>query len=285
MTEYLDNQFNLDDPETVAVLDDLPLWSAPFGLMLLDKVKLKPRMTVLDIGFGAGFPLLELAQRLGDSSTVYGIDPWTAAHQRVKQKIKVFNIKNVKLVEGDAAAMEFEDNTFDLIVSNTGVNNFKDVPAVFRECYRVAKPGATIALTTNPKGHMDEFYEILEETIHQLKMPHITEKLDVHIDHRLTSETIFHLLHESGFAVSAVLHRSFTMSFATGSAFLNHSLIRIGFMDAWKALFPEEELNLVFTTLEKNLNAASEEQKGFNVTIPIAYIEGNKPRITETIQI
>jgi len=274
MTEYLNNRFNLDDPATVAVLDDLPLWSAPFGLMLLEHVKLKPRMTVLDIGFGSGFPLLELAQRLGDSSTVYGIDPWAAVHQRVKQKIKIFDIKNVKLVEGDAAAMDFEDNTFDLIVSNTGVNNFEDVPAVFRECYRVAKPGATIALTTNPKGHMVEFYEILKETIHQLDMDHLTDKLDAHIDHRHTSETIFNLLHESGFAVSAVLPRSFTMSFATGSAFLNHSLIRIGFMDAWKALFPAEELNRVFTTLEENLNAAAEEQMGFNVTIPICYIEG-----------
>lgn len=278
MTEYLDNQLNLDDPETLAVIDDLPLWSAPFGLMLLEQVKLGPRMTVLDIGFGAGFPLLELAQRLGDSSTVYGIDPWSAVHQRVKQKIKVFDIKNVKLVEGDAAAMAFEDNTFDLIVSNTGVNNFKDVPAVFRECYRVAKPGATIALTTNPKGHMEEFYEILEQTIHQLDMTHLTDKLNAHIDHRLTSETISNLLHESGFAVSAVLHRSFTMSFATGSAFLNHALIRYGFMDAWKALFPKNELKRVFTTLEKNLNAAAKGQNGFNVTIPTAYIEGDKPR-------
>lgn len=273
MTEYLDRQSNLENPEAVAVLDDLPLWSAPFGLMLLEQVKLKPRMTVLDIGFGTGFPLLELAQRLDDSSTVYGIDPWAAVHQRVKQKIKVFNIKNVKLVEGDAAAMDFEDNTFDLIVSNTGVNNFEDVSNVFQECYRVIKPGGTIALTTNPKGHMEEFYQILKETIHQLDMDHVTDKLDAHIDHRLTSETITNLLHESGFAVSAVLPRSFTMSFATGSAFLNHALIRIGFMDAWKALFPEDELKRVFTTLEKNLNAAAEEQNGFNVTIPIAYIE------------
>lgn len=276
MTEYLNNQFNLDDPEAVAVLDDLPLWSAPFGLMLLEEIKMKPRMTVLDIGFGLGFPLLELAQRLGDSSMVYGIDPWPAVHQRVKQKIRVFGIKNVKLVEGDAAAMDFEDNTFDLIVSNTGVNNFKDVPAVFRECYRVAKPGGKIALTTNPKGHMEEFYEILAETIRQLGMAHLSDKLDEHISHRLTSETIFHLLHESGFAVTAVHPRSFTMSFADGSAFLNHSLIRIGFMDAWKALFPEDELKRVFTTLEENLNAAAEEQNGFNVTIPIAYIEGEK---------
>ncbi len=196
MTEYLDSRFDLDDPEIVGLFDELPLWSAPFGMMLLDEVKLEPGMTVLDIGFGNGFPLLELAQRLGESSTVYGIDPWTAAHHRVKKKIAAFNIKNVKLVEGDAASMDFENNTFDLIVSNTGVNNFADVPKVFRECFRVAKPGAQIALTTNPKGHMTEFYRVLKQTIHQLGMPHLLDKVKTHIALRLTGETISNLLHE-----------------------------------------------------------------------------------------
>ncbi|MCP5104466.1 MAG: methyltransferase domain-containing protein, partial [bacterium] len=221
--------------------------------------------------------LLELAQRLGESSTVYGIDPWATAHHRVKKKIAAFNIKNVKLVEGDAAHMDFEDNTFDLIVSNTGVNNFADVPKVFRECFRVAKPGAQIALTTNPKGHMTEFYRVLKQTIHQLGMPHLLDKVKTHIALRLTGETISNLLHESGFTVSAVLHRTFSMRFASGSAFLNHSLIKVGFLDAWKDLFPKEELKRVFTALEKNLNAAAREWEEFKVTIPISYIEGIRP--------
>ena len=277
MTEYLDNRFDLDDPEITDLFDELPLWSAPFGMMLLDKVKPEPRMTVLDIGFGNGFPLLELAQRLGESSTVYGIDPWAAAHHRVKKKIAAFNIKNVKLVEGDAAHMDFEDNTFDLIVSNTGVNNFADVPKVFRESFRVAKPGARIVLTTNPKGHMEEFYKILGETIRQLDMTHLLDKLETHIAHRLTGETICNLLTEAGFGLSALDHRSFSMRFATGSAFLNHALIKIGFLDAWKALFPKEELKRVFTILEKSLNTAAREQGEFIVTIPICYIEGIRP--------
>ncbi|UCH93965.1 MAG: methyltransferase domain-containing protein [Candidatus Aminicenantes bacterium] len=73
-----------------------------FGLMLLDQVRLKPDMTVLDVGFGTGFPVIELAQPLGNSSTVYGIDPWTAVLERIQNEIKPFNIKTVKLVEGDA---------------------------------------------------------------------------------------------------------------------------------------------------------------------------------------
>ena len=73
MKKYLTN--NLDLNKLVNVLDELPLWSAPFGLKLLDAIEYKPNISALDIGFGNGFPLTELAMRLGETSTVYGIDP------------------------------------------------------------------------------------------------------------------------------------------------------------------------------------------------------------------
>jgi len=73
MQAYLTHTFDSDDFDLVSVIDELPLWSAPFGLKLLDTIKLKSGINVLDIGSGLGFPLLEIAQRLGTTSTVYGI--------------------------------------------------------------------------------------------------------------------------------------------------------------------------------------------------------------------
>jgi len=276
MTEYLNYSSDWNDPETVSLHDDLPLWSAPFGMMLLDQVKLNSNMTVLDIGFGTGFPLIDLAGRLGNSSTVYGIDLWSAAIEVVRKKIKIFGIKNVKLVEGDASAMDFEDNMFDLIVSNLGINNFENVEAVFRECFRAAKPGGRIALTTNPVGHMQEFYDVLAETMTQLKLGHLTDRFESQRQHRISSEKICHHLETVGFVISAVKHDSFSMWFANGSAFLNHYLIKYAFMYGWKGIFPGELLKDVFGKLEENLNAAAEKQGEFNVTIPMAYIEGEK---------
>ncbi len=187
MLEYLDSTFDWNDPATVSLHDELPLWSAPFGMLLLDLVTLRPGITALDVGFGTGFPLLELAQRLGESSMVYGIDPWKEAIERVKLKIDICNIKNVRLTEGDASAMDFADNFFDLIVSNTGINNFEDPAKVLEECFRVSKPGAHIALTSNPIGHMKEFYQVYEETLE--------EKLNAvartHNELRLTIPTIY----------------------------------------------------------------------------------------------
>lgn len=57
-------------PECVEFFDELPLWSAPFGLMLLERVPLRPGMQILHIGAGTGFLSVELAQRCGLDSHV-----------------------------------------------------------------------------------------------------------------------------------------------------------------------------------------------------------------------
>ena len=74
MPEYLEDQLDWTHPAFVAIYDELPLWSAIFGQFLFKHVQIQRNMKVLDVGCGTGFPLLELAQRLGESCEVYGID-------------------------------------------------------------------------------------------------------------------------------------------------------------------------------------------------------------------
>src|SRR5436190_24173044 len=128
MTDYLKYQFN-DDESFISTFDEAPLWSAAFGLLLLKHLELKREKTVLDVGSGAGFPLLELAARLGNSSKLYGVDPWKNANQRARQKIKNYNLKNVEIIECGAEQIPLEDDSIDLIVSNLGINNFSDPPS------------------------------------------------------------------------------------------------------------------------------------------------------------
>lgn len=74
MIEYLSYKFD-DNQEFIDCFDELPLWSAPFGLLLLKHLELKPNLTVIDLGSGSGFPLIELAERLGKSCKLFGLDP------------------------------------------------------------------------------------------------------------------------------------------------------------------------------------------------------------------
>jgi ubiquinone/menaquinone biosynthesis C-methylase UbiE len=271
-----DIKVNTDDGALLSAQDDFPLWSAPFGLMLLDHIRFRPSLKVLDIGFGSGFPLLELAQRLGNSSTVYGIDPDKAAHERTQYKRDMLKIENVQLIEGDASSMSFPDDTFDLIVSNLGVNNFDNPQKIFIECYRVAKHGAQVVLTTNPKGHMDIFYLVFAETLKELNREDLMADLNAHIEHRLTAETICQQLEQAGFQIIGVYKESFQLRFLDGTTFFRHALIREGFLDDWKQLIPKQDQTEVFTALEENLNHVSKKTGILELTIPIACIEAKK---------
>jgi arsenite methyltransferase len=54
-------EIDLSNHDVVAAYDELPLWSATFGLLLFRHVPMQLGMKVLDVGCGTGFPLLELA--------------------------------------------------------------------------------------------------------------------------------------------------------------------------------------------------------------------------------
>ena len=103
--------------------DELPLWSTPFGLRLLELIDYKPNIIAVDLGFGNGFPLIEMAMRLGSSSTVYGIEIWKEAFETVKEKIAFYGISNVKLIESSIETIPLDNNSVNLITSNNCINN------------------------------------------------------------------------------------------------------------------------------------------------------------------
>ena len=275
MPHFLDYHFT-DSTEFVATFDELPLWSAPFGLLMLKHLELRAGLTVLDVGSGAGFPLLELAQRLGASSTCYGLDPWTNANERARQKVKNYEVNNVHIIDGSASGIPFESDTIDLTVSNLGINNFADPAAVFTECYRVLKPGGRLVLTTNRDGHWREFYKVFEQTLRQLDMQGALEKLNIHERHRGTVSTVSGLFTDAGFNLTRNFEEQFEMRFLDGSAMLNHSFIKLGWLSGWKEIVPEASQVQVFTTLENNLNDYAHTNGGLVLTVPMAYIEGIK---------
>src|SRR5205085_980399 len=109
--------------------DELPLWSAAFGRLLLEHVSLRPGITILDVGAGTGFLTIELAQRCGDDARVIAVDPWEAAIKRLARKVDALGLQNVRTVAKDVAAIDLPDDSVDLVVSNLGINNFAEPEA------------------------------------------------------------------------------------------------------------------------------------------------------------
>lgn len=258
----------------IDVLDELPGWSAPFGLKLLDSIDYRRGITALDIGFGTGFPLTEIAMRLGETATVYGIDPWSEAIERAKRKIALYRIGNIRLIEGYAESIPLQENTVDLITSNNGINNTGDIDGVFAECSRVIKTGGQFLQTMNLDWSMFEFYRQFEKALSDLGMHSGIEMMHKHIEaKRPPLHRIISMLEKHRFAVRAVEHDQFNYRFIDGTAMLNHYFIRIAFMDSWFKLLPEEKAEQVFDSVESALNRESQRTGCMNLSIPFVLID------------
>jgi ubiquinone/menaquinone biosynthesis C-methylase UbiE len=277
MDNYLKTSYDLNDNETVSVIDELPLWSAPFGLKLLDKINYRKNITALDIGSGLGFPLLEVAMRLGNTCKVYGIDPWEAAVERIKTKIKIYGTTNVEITTGVAEKIPLPDSSVDLIFSNNGLNNVNDFNCVLSECRRISKIGAQLVFTYNTDRTMIEFYSVMENLLRERKLLNEIGLMKKHIyKKRKPVEEFIQLLNENGYIINEISHDKFAYSFVDGTAMFNHFLIKLAFIDSWKEFLPEEKQNEFFTELMERLNQVAQTKGLLNLTIPFVLIDCEK---------
>jgi ubiquinone/menaquinone biosynthesis C-methylase UbiE len=274
MKDYLEHTFSSEDVELVSIIDELPLWSAPFGLQLLDTVELKPHINALDVGCGLGFPLIELAQRLGVSSKVYGIDPWKRALERAHVKIGKLEINNAAAVMGMAEGLPFQDSFFDLIVSNNGINNVEDIESSLAECYRVSKPGAQFVLTLNLEASMIEFYDVFQEILIKNGLHDGVSKMKDQIySKRKPIDETKAWLDKAGFGIKNIEESSFQLRFTDGETMSNHYLIKYWFLDDWKSILEANDLAGIFEQLEERLNQLAKMKGEIRLTIPFVTID------------
>lgn len=275
MKKYLINDF--DFTKYAEAADELPLWSAPFGLKLLDYINYKAGITVLDIGFGTGFPLTEIASRLGGSSVVYGIDPWKEAIKRANKKIDYFGLKNVRIIEGTAESLPISDGTIDLITSNNCINNVSDAEKALSECSRVLKQGGQFVHTMNTDLSMIELYTQLSQVLSELNMNKEIDLMHKHISlKRPPIDRVISMIQKNGLVIKDLVHDQFNYKFADGTALLNHYFIRLAFMDSWIKLLPPDKIEQIFNEIELRLNENSRLFGCVKLSIPFVLINAIK---------
>ncbi len=101
-------------------------------------------MTVLDLGCGAGMDTIISARMVGPSGRVIGIDMTDEMVNQAQQACAESGLANVEIKTGMAHALDVDDESVDVVVSNGVINLCPNKEKVLAELHRVLKPGGRL---------------------------------------------------------------------------------------------------------------------------------------------
>lgn len=116
----------------------------PIAKRLIEVANLQSARKILDIATGTGIVALAAAEKVGAQCKVIGIDISTGMLNNAKQKVAASGLQNVEFIEADAELIDFEQNSFDVILCSLAICYLTDIQKALRKWHSFLRPGGKL---------------------------------------------------------------------------------------------------------------------------------------------
>ena len=234
--------FRPSAPRHLCELPKKDYWATPFAEILLTQLDLLPGATILDVMCGEGIPAFYLANRVGPSGRVVAID----INEVQLIRARAFQGPHFPWLEfrsGDARNLSNDLGQFDRITGNLAFMFFRpDRRAALQQLVMFLKPGGQIVLTYPSRGTFESLWQRIDEEMRRRGLTKERQALANYISERPYAENARQWLIESGLKKVDVIEWPLVVETGAGIEFLQHPLLRAGFLDDVFECFTDQGL-------------------------------------------
>jgi ubiquinone/menaquinone biosynthesis C-methylase UbiE len=233
---------NKSDKE-LAFLRDLYVatdWGERFAELMDEHIKLPQKGRVLYVAAGTGDHALSLLKRAGKDVTLVGTDE-SAENLELARAKAVALQANAEFRVAQLETLDFEDDTFELVIGDASMIAAERLPEVFAELVRVAAPNAIVAFCGVTASSFGEFFSIYWEALNNVSFEEHTSEIEKLLTEHPVVAALEKMAAREGLDKVETWTTREEFVYESGEAFLSAPLVSDFLLREWLDFLPDED--------------------------------------------